>query len=211
MDYYGYGMYNSMVYSYETIVYAATAVLAIVLATVLFFTMLRKENEKKFTGFKARIYHFLNVNKFYAEDIIRFLYVLTVCVLTLLGLARIVMGSFLSGLLVAVVGNIAARISYECMLMFFVLVRKTVTVDKRLSKIEKFYGDDFDGDSSCEQDDMFCGEEDEEYEEADKEADDSDDAYDGCSSCDSCSTCEQCTVADCGATNADADIDENKS
>lgn len=209
MDYYGYGMYNTMLYSYKMSVYIAVAILAIVIATVLFFTMLRKENEKKFTGFKARMYHFLNVNRFYVEDIIRFLYVLTVCVLTLLGLAQIVMGSFLSGLLVAVVGNIVARVSYECMLMFFVLVRKTVTIDKRLSKIEKFYGDDFDCGSSCEQDDMFCGEEDEADEKADKEADDSYDAYADCSSCDSCSICEQCTVGDCTAANAD--IDENRS
>lgn len=206
MDYYGYGMYNAMAYTYESIAYVIAVVLAIVLATVLFFTMLRRENEKKFTGAKAKIYHFLNVNKFYAEDIIRFLYVLTVCVLTLLGLARIIMGSFLSGLLVAVVGNIAARISYECMLMFFVLVRKTVSIDKRLSKIEKFYGDDFDSGSSCDPDGIFCDENDEETYEKTNVTDVTDAACTDCSSCDSYSSCEQYTAAGCEAANADVSV-----
>lgn len=183
MGYYGYGYYDTIGgYSsaYAPIVYAVVAILAVILGIVLFFTMLRKKNENKYSGFKAKVYHFLNVNKFYTEDIIRLLYVITVCVLTLVGLAQIVMGSFLTGILFIVVGNIAARVSYECLLMFFVLVRKTVAIDRKLAKIEKFYGDDFD-DVDCSEDEADI--------ESECEAESSVCSEENCGSCDDCCSC----------------------
>lgn len=199
MGYYGYGIYDdiysTMAYSYRPIVYAVVAVIAVILGVVLFFTMLRKKNEKKYTGVKAKIYHFLNVNKFYTEDIIRLLYVVTVCVLTLLGLTQIVLGSFVSGILILVAGNVAARVAYECLLMFFILVRKTVTIDRKLSRIEKFYGDDFD-EADCIEPDCVDDEADTEGCEADVES---------CGSCDDCCSCcgsqEECSNGVCSESD----------
>lgn len=205
MGYYGYydtiGGYS---FAYAPIVYAVVAVLAVILGVVLFFTMLRKKNEKKYSGFQAKIYHFLNVNKFYTEDIVRFLYVITVCVLTLVGLAQIVMGSFLTGLVMIVAGNVVARVSYECLLMFFVLVRKTVAIDRRLSKIEKFYGDDFDDGENAANDGCECGYAESEsedsiaytYGENTGEAGECT-AYD-CAGCGGCGNTEDCTASECG-------------
>lgn len=151
-----YGFYDTMgMYSFKPIVCLVAALAAALLGAVLYFTFLQKKNEGRFTGFKARVYNFLNVNKFYAEDIIKLLYVMTACVLTAVGFALIVMGSFLAGILAAIAGNVAARITYELILMFFVLVRKTVAVDRRLAGIEKFYADDFD-DMQCEACDAEC-------------------------------------------------------
>ena len=65
-----------------------------------------------------------------------------------------------------VVVNIVLRISVELVLMFIILCRKTVSMDRRLSKIENFYvenyGDDWGGEDeepSC----GGCGGDDEEY------------------------------------------------
>ena len=56
--------------------------------------------------------------------------------------------------------------------MFFVLVRKTVAIDKKLAGIEKFYGDDF-ADGCCDADDSensddtgFAGFDDDDEEES---------------------------------------------
>lgn len=157
-DYYGLSNIPEMlvtgfgVYTTSALICLIVGVLAVILGVVLFFTVLRRKNEGKFTGAKGKLYDFLNVNKFYTEDIIRLLYVITVCVVTLVGLTQIVLGGFFSGLFLIVLGNVIARVSYECLLMFFVLVRKTVAIDKKLAGIEKFYGDDF-ADGCCDADD----------------------------------------------------------
>lgn len=157
-DYYGLSNIPEMlvtgfgVYTTSALICLIVGLLAVILGVVLFFTVLRRKNEGKFTGAKGKLYDFLNVNKFYTEDIIRLLYVITVCVVTLVGLTQIVLGGFFSGLFLIVLGNVIARVSYECLLMFFVLVRKTVAIDKKLAGIEKFYGDDF-ADGCCDADD----------------------------------------------------------
>lgn len=153
-DYYGISNIPDMlvgvfgVYTSSALVCLIVGLLAVILGVVLFFTVLHRKNEGKFTGAKGKLYDFLNVNKFYTEDIIRLLYVITVCVVTLVGLTKIILGGFFSGLFLIVLGNVIARVSYECLLMFFVLVRKTVAIDKKLAGIEKFYGDDF-ADGCC--------------------------------------------------------------
>lgn len=196
-----YGFYDTMgMYSFKPIVCLVAALAAALLGAVLYFTFLQKKNEGRFTGFKARVYNFLNVNKFYAEDIIKLLYVMTACVLTAVGIVLIVMGSFLAGILAAIVGNVAARITYECILMFFVLVRKTVAVDRRLAGIEKFYTDDFDDmqcddcDTECEdccgaEAEVCCGSETDECDCSD------------CSDCSERSGCAECVDRGCEADN----------
>ena len=177
-DYYGLSNIPEMlvtgfgVYTTSALICLIVGVLAVILGVVLFFTVLRRKNEGKFTGAKGKLYDFLNVNKFYTEDIIRLLYVITVCVVTLVGLTQIVLGGFFSGLFLIVLGNVIARVSYECLLMFFVLVRKTVAIDKKLAGIEKFYGDDF-ADGCCVADDSenlddtgFAGFDDDDEEES---------------------------------------------
>ena len=177
-DYYGLSNIPEMlvtgfgVYTTSALICLIVGVLAVILGVVLFFTVLRRKNEGKFTGAKGKLYDFLNVNKFYTEDIIRLLYVITVCVVTLVGLTQIVLGGFFSGLFLIVLGNVIARVSYECLLMFFVLVRKTVAIDKKLAGIEKFYGDDF-ADGCCDADDSensddtgFAGFDDDDEEES---------------------------------------------
>lgn len=202
-DYYGISNMPEMlvngfgIYTTSALVCLIVGLLAVILGVVLFFTVLRRKNEGKFTGAKGRIYDFLNVNKFYTEDIIRLFYVITVCVVMLVGLAQIVLGGFFSGLCLIVLGNVIARVSYECLLMFFVLVRKTVAIDKKLAGIEKFYGDDFD-DGCCgvdaDSDDAGFGDDTGDSEDTDN-SDDSDENESPCGGC-TASSCTGCTTSE---------------
>lgn len=117
---------------------------AMILAVVFYFTFLSKKNEGKFKGFAAKVYNFFNFNKFYVEDVLRLIYVVSVAFLLVVSLAVLFSASFIAGLLLLVLGNVALRIGYELIMMFIILCRKTVSVDKRLEKIGKFYSDDFD-------------------------------------------------------------------
>ncbi len=206
-DYYGFSNIPEMlvggfgVYTTSALVCLIVGVLAVILGVVLFFTVLQRKNEGKFTGVKGKLYDFLNVNRFYTEDIIRLFYVITVCVVTLVGLTKIVLGGFFSGLFLIVLGNIIARVSYECLLMFFVLVRKTVAIDKKLAGIEKFYGDDFaDGCCGADADDACFGD----------EADDINDACFGDCAQDEESTCSGCTASSCAGCASDSDCAPNQ-
>lgn len=89
------------------------------------------------------MYNFLNFNRFYAENLVRLLYVIAVCVLVLVGIALMLLGLdahasaiFWMGAGLLVLGNLAARICCELVMMFIILCRKTVSVDRRLSKME---------------------------------------------------------------------------
>ncbi|MGN1414637.1 MAG: hypothetical protein ACI4WY_10390 [Anaerovoracaceae bacterium] len=127
------------------------AVLSALLGIVLFFTFFRKKNEGKYTGVKGKLYHLMNFNRFYAEEILRFLYIVATCCVTVCGIVSIILGSFLMGICQLVVLNIVLRIVFELLMMFIMLCRKTVSMDRRLSQIEKYYDDGYD--AYCEEED----------------------------------------------------------
>ena len=131
------------------------AAIGVLLGLILFFTFLKKSNEAKVKGKKKAIYNFLNLNKFYTEDIVRALNILTFFVATAVGLAMIFKGKWQEGILVLVGVNVLARIVYELLMMYVIQVRKTLAIERKVDRIEKFYEDDFedydDGEcSSCE-------------------------------------------------------------
>ncbi len=133
---------------------------AIILGVVLYCTFLRKENEGKFTGWKEVVYNFFNFNKFYLEEIMKLCYVLITAVLVVLGVFVLFLEPA-TGIIILILGNVAVRISYELIMMFIILCKKTVSIDKKMDRVVAFYGDDFDeGDcSGCgedEEDDFTC-------------------------------------------------------
>ena len=139
---YSYYYYNSMMTAFPIAVLAA-----VILGVIIFFTFLRKENENKYRGWKKVVYDFFQFNKFYTEDIMKLLYLMLVAVVTVSGLFMLLM-NFVTGLLLLVIGNVALRVSYELVMMFVILCRKSVTIDRKLDKVVAFYGDDFD-DGGC--------------------------------------------------------------
>lgn len=142
--YYNYGYY----YSNVATAMAIGVIAAIILACVVFFTFMKPSNEGKFTGVKEWFYNFLNFNKFYLEDVIKFLYVLCAAVITVIGVVMLFV-NFLTALILIFVGNVCLRISYELLMMFIILCKKSASIDKKLTKIEKFYSDDFDEPCEC--------------------------------------------------------------
>lgn len=145
-------MYYNSYYYYSNLVTALSigAIVAVIVALVVYFTFMKKENEGKFSGAKEVVYNYLNFNRFYLEDIVKLLYVICSAVLTVVGII-LLFADFLTGIIIAVLGNVALRISYELLMMFVILCKKSASIDKKLSKIEKFYSDDFDEPCACEE------------------------------------------------------------
>ena len=104
-----YGYY----YSINLEAVGVAILVAMILAVVFYFTFLDKKNEGKFKGFAAKVYNFFNFNKFYVEDVLRLIYVISVALLLVVSLAVIFSASFIGGLLLLVLGNVALRIGYE--------------------------------------------------------------------------------------------------
>ena len=117
---------------------------AIVIGIVLNFTFLRKSNEGKFKGFRGKVYDLFAMNRFHTEDITKLLGVITFLMITFLGIYMIFTGSIGAGILIIIFGNLLARVCYELIMMFAILTRKTVSMDRRLAGIEKFYSDDME-------------------------------------------------------------------
>ena len=142
-DYYGYYETPATRLMNGGIFLTGAAILAVIVGVVLFVTFMSKKHEGKHRGFLEKVYNFLNFNRFYAENLVRLLYVIAVCVLVLVGIALMLLGLdahasaiFWMGAGLLVLGNLAARICCELVMMFIILCRKTVSVDRRLSKIE---------------------------------------------------------------------------
>lgn len=164
MSYGYYDYYTTPIMSFVNygLVLGISAVVAVIAGIVLCFTFLRKRNEGRYAGIVGKIYNAMTFNRFYAENIIKFVYIIAACTVTVMGIVLIVMGAFLAGIIMLIGANIALRISFEMILMFIILCKKAVSMDRRLSKIENFYvenyGDDWGGDEEqgCDEDES-CG------------------------------------------------------
>ena len=142
-DYYGYYETPATRLMNGGIFLIGAAILAVIVGVVLFVTFMSKKHEGKHQGVLEKVYNFLNFNRFYAENIVRLLYVIAVCVLVLVGIALMLLGLdahasaiFWMGAGLLVLGNLAARVCCELVMMFIILCRKTVSIDRRLSKME---------------------------------------------------------------------------
>lgn len=120
----------------------ALIIVAIALGIILNASFLKKSNEGRFKGFWGKVYDIFSMNRFYTEDIIKLLGIISFLIITFVGLYLIFNGRFAGGILLIVFGNILVRLGYELIIMFAILTRKTVSMDKRLAGIEKFYSDD---------------------------------------------------------------------
>jgi len=159
-----YNYYSTPAISSGTIIAIVVAVAAII-GLVLFFTLFRKKNEGRFRGFWGKIYNFFHFSKFYTEDLMKLIYIMSVFAVTCAGIAYIVMGALITGILWIVVGNIALRLVAELIIICMVMVRRLVSIDRKVSKLEKFFEDDYsdwedrkalDTDEDDEGDDFEC-------------------------------------------------------
>ena len=91
-DYYGYYETPATRLMNGGIFLIGAAILAVIVGVVLFVTFMSKKHEGKHQGFLEKVYNFLNFNRFYAENLVRLLYVIAVCVLVLVGIALMLLG-----------------------------------------------------------------------------------------------------------------------
>lgn len=140
--------YSTPIMSYVnySLVLGIAMSIAAVLGIVLFFTFFRKKNEGRFHGMKGKVYNFMTLNRFYAEDLLKFIYIVATCVIAVTGIVTIVLGNFLMGIVELVVVNLVLRIGFELVMMFILLCRKTVSIDRKLAHMEASFDDGF-GDS----------------------------------------------------------------
>ena len=92
-------------------------VLAVIGGIALYFTVFSKNNEKKYTGFMAKLYEWFQFKYFVIDDLFRIGYIVSALALTLLSF-NLISTSFLSFILVLVLGNIGLRVSFELLMLF---------------------------------------------------------------------------------------------
>lgn len=160
-DYYDYYTTPVMSFVNHGLILLISALIAVIAGIVLCITFLNKRNEGRYEGFMGKIYTALTFNRFYAENIIKFVYIIAACAVTVIGIVLLVMGSFVTGIIMLVGVNLAMRVSVELILMFIILCKKTVSMDRRLEKIENFYVENYGDDwGAGEESGCSCGDED---------------------------------------------------
>lgn len=221
-DYYSANPYQMTITPFSIIL--GLSILALIIAVIVRVSFLRKSKEGKHHGFGERLYNYFQFNRFFVEDIARFLHLFLFIFCTFIGIAFLCFNQVLVGLAILIGGNLANRIIFELINMFVIITRKSVQSEKHLQMIEKFYTDDYDDERCVEFDECGgCVEYDEcgDYGAADGYGFEY--AVDPCSGCeassDECSTCSykedncaNCTetdCGDCGYSNKDTDTGEN--
>lgn len=133
--YYGYGYANSMASTMTgiTVWEIIALVLSIVGAILVYVLFLTKKNEGKFKGFWAWLYSALKFDKMMIEVILKVLYIFSALFVTL-GSFGLIPISFLSFLLMLIVGNVFTRVAYELILMRVQIWKNTTEIKEKLGK-----------------------------------------------------------------------------
>lgn len=108
-------------------------VLGIVGGLAVYFMFLKKENENKFEGFLGWLYNFLNFKKLSIETILKVTYLMIAIFITLASLSSI-SESFISFLVILIIGNFIVRVIYEFLLLQIMLYRNTTEINNKLTK-----------------------------------------------------------------------------
>lgn len=112
-----------------------SAVLAVVGGIVLYFTFLKKSNNEKFKGFWGWMYDFLSFKKMLIENLLKVLYLIFTCFITLSSFA-VIGQSFLAFLISLIGGNLVVRIAYEFLLVTLVICRNTTEINSKMTAKE---------------------------------------------------------------------------
>jgi len=119
-------------------------ILAIAGGLFLYFGVLTKKNENKFTGFMGWLYDFLNFKKMLAESILKVTYLILACFIVLIAVGTLLFlpsGSVGMSLLIflgtLIIGNVALRLTYEFTLIFLIICRNTTEINKKMKDYSK--------------------------------------------------------------------------
>lgn len=122
-------------------------VIGLILTILCYVLVIPKKKDGQLNKFFQFLHDVFRFKKLFIESVLRFFYVLItiVCVTVgffmLFGQIRIgtyVSGStFLTGLLVMILGPILTRISFECSMLFIFLVKNTIEINAKLGNTGK--------------------------------------------------------------------------
>lgn len=127
---YNYGYMHSG-YSNAGMFLGIAFLISLVVGIVLFFTFLNKKNEFKFTGFLGWLYDFLSFNKLMIDSLLKILYLIIACYMTLGGFF-LMFSSFLGGLCMIILGNVLIRLVYEFAMLLIIICQNTSEINKKL-------------------------------------------------------------------------------
>lgn len=113
-----------------------SVVLAIIGGICLYFTVFSKANENKFTGFMKWLYDFVTFKKMMLETLLRVLYIIVAIYITLSSFA-LISTSFVSFLAMLILGNIAARITFEFSLVLLTICKNTTEINSKMKSSVK--------------------------------------------------------------------------
>ena len=77
------------------------------------------------------LYDFLSFHKLMIDSILKILYLILACFITLAGIIMMVY-SFLAGLFLLVAGNVLLRLGYEFMMLLIIICQNTIELNKKL-------------------------------------------------------------------------------
>lgn len=110
-----------------------SAVVAIIGGICLYFTVFSKSNEKKYTGFMAKLYEFVKFDKMIVATFLKITYLIAAIYITLSSFG-LISTSFIAFLLMLVLGNLLLRVTYEFMLVTLRIYENTTEINKKLKK-----------------------------------------------------------------------------
>ncbi len=108
-------------------------ILGIIGAVLIYVLFLKKDNEKKLTGFAKYLYEFLHFDKLCLEVILKFTYLFGAIFITVVSFGFISV-SFLTFILFLIFGNLLLRISYEMSMILISMHKNVKEINQKLKK-----------------------------------------------------------------------------
>lgn len=107
-------------------------VISICAAVCAYFMFLAKK-DSEFTGAVKKLHHFLSFKKLIVEDILKAIYLFLAIYTTFLSLYLIKV-SFVSFLVVLILGNVLLRVGFELMLVLVLTYRNIKEINEKIKK-----------------------------------------------------------------------------
>ena len=119
--------------SNSSVVMIIALICAIIGSVLVFVLFLRKENEKKYTGFVKWLYDFLQFNTLTLDAILRFTYLFLAIFITIGSFATIGT-NFLAFLVELIIGNILLRVVYEISIILIQIHKNVRELNEKTKK-----------------------------------------------------------------------------
>lgn len=115
---------------------AVILLVSVAAGLVVYFLFLAPNRPSQYKGFTGWLHRFLNFDEMLTTIIVKIAYVATAVYLVLSGLVTMFTANFLAGLLLIVLGNVAARMVYEFIIVLFSMHSNVVSINKKLKGMD---------------------------------------------------------------------------